>query len=101
MQKKFSWVLIPPIYGVFVLIYAVNDGSGDSRLPLFLFRSFVVTGIISMFAYRKTHNILTQVGFLAVLIYFASLPLYQPHWLPTQDGGETHRHPLWEIGHIH
>ena len=42
------------------------------------------------------------IGMLAVivtLVVLSCLPWYVVHWTPR--GGQTHRHSIWELGHVH
>ena len=86
-----------------LVLMACRQGSSIEGSAVFLFALAILllivgTNKIIREGYRA-HGMVMAILITALLI--ASLmPWYVPHYVPW-NGGSTHRHSIWELGHVH
>ena len=62
--------------------------------------AMLCAGAVMLKRNRRYKSATAAAAILLVILMLSFLPLYVAHWTP-HNGGQTHRHVIWELGHIH
>jgi hypothetical protein len=89
--------------GAGVLLASLGEDRLGTATPLLMAAALAAqaAGSAALFWRRRfAYGAAVLVG-TAVLVQLSVMKWYGEHGVPTQTGWQTHRHTVWELGHVH
>jgi hypothetical protein len=100
-----AWVLSGVGLGLAagVLLASASEDRLGTLAPLLMAVALAaqVAGSAALFWYRRFVYGAAALVAAAVGLQLSLMPWYGEHGAPTGTGWQTHRHTLWELGHVH
>ena len=97
-----KWGRLAAGAGAFILLVC---GPGSCDLPFaragFTACLAILSAVaVALFRQGRWYSAALTIVVVATLLLLSLLPVYVEHWVPW-GGGKSHRHILWDLGHVH
>ncbi len=101
-QRPIQWATLAAGGGAFILLVC-----GPISYDLLLAReafaiclAILTVSAVALFRQGHRYHAALALVVMVTLLWLSFRTVYVRHWTPW-DGGHSHRHTMWDLGHVH